>query len=79
MMRALAAATLLLALGACGSTVAKTAPRTQALPPAPPPPPMVDDGTVCATDVKPCSDGSYVSRNPANGCAFDVCPSGSRP
>jgi hypothetical protein len=79
MMRALAAAVLLLALSACGTTVAQTAPRTRALPPAPPPPPMVDDGTVCATDVKPCPDGTYVSRNPANGCAFDACSGNNRP
>ncbi len=29
---------------------------------------------VCATDVKECWDGSYVSRNPDNNCEFDSCP-----
>lgn len=28
----------------------------------------------CTTDVKECSDGSFVSRNPDNDCAFDPCP-----
>lgn len=29
---------------------------------------------VCATDVNECPDGSFVSRNPANGCALPDCP-----
>ncbi len=28
----------------------------------------------CAADVKQCSDGSYVSRDPNNGCNFKACP-----
>jgi hypothetical protein len=30
--------------------------------------------TVCATDVKQCDDGTYVSRNPADDCEFFECP-----
>ena len=74
MIRTLAAAALLLMLAACGtspSVAGKPAPV------APPPPPMSDDPIVCAADVKQCPDGSYVSRNPANGCAFDLCPGAS--
>jgi len=29
---------------------------------------------VCAQDVKQCSDGSYVSRDPAKNCDFKACP-----
>eukprot|EP01063_Lacrimia_lanifica_P007765 TRINITY_DN1499_c0_g2_i2.p3 TRINITY_DN1499_c0_g2~~TRINITY_DN1499_c0_g2_i2.p3 ORF type:complete len:192 (+),score=68.52 TRINITY_DN1499_c0_g2_i2:66-641(+) len=29
---------------------------------------------VCQTDVKRCSDGSFVSRDPKRGCAFKACP-----
>lgn len=32
------------------------------------------DMVMCTMDVNECSDGSYVSRNPLNGCAFDECP-----
>lgn len=28
----------------------------------------------CASDVKECSDGSFVSRNPDNSCEFKACP-----
>jgi hypothetical protein len=35
---------------------------------------MPDDAFVCAADVSECPDGSFVSRNPANGCKFDPCP-----
>jgi len=28
----------------------------------------------CPADVNQCTDGSYVSRNPAKGCAFNPCP-----
>jgi hypothetical protein len=28
----------------------------------------------CTEDVKECSDGSYVSRDPSNECKFDPCP-----
>jgi hypothetical protein len=44
------------------------------LPAAPPPPPMPDEGGACTADVKQCPDGSFVSRNAAQGCAFDPCP-----
>jgi hypothetical protein len=33
------------------------------------------DKAVCAQDVKECADGSYVSRDPANGCEFKSCTS----
>jgi hypothetical protein len=71
-MRALAAA-LLLTLSACGTGAGKP------LPVAPPPPPMPDEGIFCTADVKQCPDGSFVSRNPANGCAFDPCPGAGKP
>jgi len=29
---------------------------------------------VCASDVRECSDGSYVSRDPVNDCKFPECP-----
>lgn len=29
---------------------------------------------VCTMDARLCPDGSYVSRNPANNCAFNPCP-----
>jgi hypothetical protein len=77
MMRALTAAALLLALGACGANtpppVAQPASPGKQLPAAPPPPRMPDEGVACAADVKQCRDGSYVSRNPAQNCAFDAC------
>jgi hypothetical protein len=79
-MKALAAV-LLLGLVACGSvdadTAAKPAPRPAAdkpLPFAPPPPPMPEEAGSCAADVKQCPDGSYVSRDPDNACAFKPCP-----
>jgi len=28
----------------------------------------------CAADVQECADGSYASRDPANNCAFRLCP-----
>lgn len=33
-----------------------------------------NSGTVCATDVKQCSDGSYVGRDSSNNCEFSACP-----
>ena len=33
-----------------------------------------DEKVFCAQDVKQCSDGTYVSRNPKNKCEFDKCP-----
>jgi len=31
---------------------------------------------ICAMDVKECSDGSFVSRDPKNDCQFFDCPEG---
>jgi hypothetical protein len=33
-----------------------------------------DPPVACTQDVKECPDGSFVGRNPDNGCAFDPCP-----
>ncbi len=38
--------------------------------------PKGSSNIVCTTEVKACSDGSYVSRNPDNNCEFDPCPTG---
>lgn len=73
MTKALAAAALLLMLGACG-TIAVQPVTGKLVPAGPPPPPMPDEGIACAADVRQCPDGSYVSRNPANNCTFDLCP-----
>jgi hypothetical protein len=35
---------------------------------------MPDEAGSCPADVNQCTDGSYVSRNPAKGCAFNPCP-----
>ncbi|MCL5059745.1 MAG: hypothetical protein M1449_04030 [Candidatus Thermoplasmatota archaeon] len=82
-MRALVAAMLLASLAACGSGgVDPAAPRPAAgkpLPFAPPPPPMPEEGIVCAADVGECPDGSFISRNPVKGCAFDACPGANTP
>jgi hypothetical protein len=75
--RALAATALLLTLAACGTT--PPAGTGKSAPVGPPPPPLPDDPVVCATDVRQCADGSFVSRNPDNGCAFDACPDASKP
>jgi hypothetical protein len=32
---------------------------------------------MCPADVHICPDGSAVSRNGANDCAFDPCPAGN--
>jgi len=34
-----------------------------------------DDMMVCSTDVDECPDGSFVSRDPADNCNFEPCPS----
>ena len=35
----------------------------------------VEEETVfCAADARECSDGTFVSRNPANNCEFFDCP-----
>jgi len=36
--------------------------------------PVRNGGTVCTQEVKACSDGSYVGRNPAKECKFKACP-----
>ena len=36
--------------------------------------PEDEDPVFCTADVKQCADGSFVSRDPENGCAFDPCP-----
>ena len=82
-MKALAAV-LVLGLAACGSVDADTAAKPESrpaagkpLPYAPPPPPMPEDAGSCAADVKQCPDGSFVSRDPDNACAFKPCPGDS--
>jgi hypothetical protein len=65
---------VLLALAGCQSPV--PAPSAKPSPAGPPPPPMAaeDSPVMCPADVQACADGSYVSRNPARGCAFEACP-----
>ena len=51
------------------------APRTkQPSPPGPPPPEMASETIVCPADVRECPDGSFVARDPDNGCVFRACP-----
>jgi hypothetical protein len=69
----LIAASLLLMLGACGASAVQPV-KGKPSPAGPPPPAMPGDAIVCPADVKQCADGSYVSRNPDNGCAFNPCP-----
>ena len=79
-MRALVLTALVLALAGCNAELpsANPSPRVK---PAPhtgvdvPPPPLDESGRVCTADVQACPDGSYVSRNPDKGCAFNACPS----
>jgi len=85
-MKVLVAALMLFSLVACSSTGADTSKPARtpasgkvALPVAPPPPPLPDDRIVCPADVKQCADGSFVSRNPDNGCAFSPCPGKTQP
>lgn len=73
MIKRLAAAALLLALGACSADPVQPA-TNKPSPSGPPPPAMPDDAIVCPADVRQCPDGSHVSRNPDNGCAFHPCP-----
>lgn len=35
---------------------------------------FTQDSIVCAADVKQCDDGTYVPRDPQNGCNFKPCP-----
>jgi hypothetical protein len=80
MMKVFLAALLLVTLAACNPVLDGTAkPASSAtsgkpLPYAPPPPPLPDEGVACAVDVRPCPDGSFVSRDPATSCSFDPCP-----
>ena len=74
MKKALIGMVCLLALGACNADTTAPSPSHPPLPAAPPPPPMPDEAGSCPADVNQCADGSYVSRNPAKGCAFNPCP-----
>jgi hypothetical protein len=74
--RALAAAVLLLTLAACGTLPGAAHGNGKAAPAGPPPPPMPDEPLVCPTDVRQCPDGGFVSRNPDRDCEFDACPAG---
>lgn len=85
-MKTLIAALMLATLAACSAVdagaAAQAEPRPAAgkpLPYAPPPPPMQEEGIVCPADVQQCPDGSFVSRNPDQGCAFAPCPGASKP
>ena len=84
-MKALFAVVLLASLAACSSAGTDSDPAAsrpvsaQPLPFAPPPPPMPEEGRMCAQDVRLCADGSTVSRNPHQGCAFDPCPGANNP
>jgi hypothetical protein len=79
MIKTLAAAALLLMLAACSAPLTSQPAAGKPSPVGPPPPPIQDEGIACPADVRQCPDGSYVSRNPANGCAFDACPDASKP
>ena len=78
MIRALAAAAVLLTLAACGASPAHPDGHKKPSPAGPPPPAMPDIPLVCPTETKLCPDGRSVGRNPANECEFDACP-GSTP
>ncbi len=86
MIRLLLAAGLSLSLVACAvpgsdpsTPVRKPGSGKVVLPEAPPPPTVAEDALMCTMDAKMCPDGSYVSRNPNNGCAFDPCPGAATP
>lgn len=81
MIKTLTAALLLLTLAACnsngvasGSQPAAKSASGRTLPAAPPPPEVKEEGASCIADVKQCADGSFVSRDAANNCAFKPCP-----
>ena len=40
----------------------------------PEPPPELFDDDPCVDDTKRCADGSFVGRDPDNGCLFLPCP-----
>ncbi|MEW6254290.1 MAG: hypothetical protein AB1716_26865 [Planctomycetota bacterium] len=48
-------------------------------PAGPPPPEMSAEAVVCPADVQACPDGSFVSRDPDNGCVFRRCPGAPNP
>lgn len=86
MIRLMLAAGLSLSLVACAapggdpsSPARKPGSGKVVLPEAPPPPAVAEDRMMCTMDAKMCPDGSYVSRNPANGCAFNPCPGAVNP
>ncbi|MBT9569296.1 MAG: hypothetical protein IV085_13485 [Thiobacillus sp.] len=86
MIRLLLAAALSLGLAACAAPggdpsapARKAGSGTGALPEAPPPPAVAEDPMMCTMDAKMCPDGSYVSRNPNKGCAFNPCPGAVTP
>ena len=60
---------------ATANATVSTTPPAATTPPAPvdateaPPAPLV-----CAQEVQPCADGSFVGRNSKNECKFDECP-----
>ncbi|MEW6590216.1 MAG: hypothetical protein AB1418_04180 [Pseudomonadota bacterium] len=66
----IAAAALALAAG-CSAPAPKT---KKPSPPGPPPPEMSTEPVVCPADVQACPDGSFVARDPDNGCVFRPCP-----
>lgn len=66
----IAAAALALAAG-CSAPAPKT---KKPSPPGPPPPEMSAEPIVCPADVQACPDGSFVARDPDNGCVFRACP-----
>jgi hypothetical protein len=78
-MRALVLTALVLALAGCSADL-PSANLPARVKPAPtpgvdvPPPPLDVSGRFCTADVQACPDGSFVSRNPDKGCAFNACP-----
>lgn len=86
MIRLLAVAVMSVSLAGCAapgsdssSPARQPAAGKRALPEAPPPPTVAEDALMCTADAKRCADGSYVSRNPNNGCAFNPCPGAVTP
>lgn len=71
----MAAALLVLAAG-CSAPAPKA---KKPSPAGPPPPEMSAEAVVCPADVRPCPDGSFVSRDPDNGCVFRRCPGAADP